>query len=230
MPHNESESGSATRPISIIMDDREPRDLMTQAMASCGRFTVEVQHLPVGDYLIDDALLVERKTLADLVRSILDGRLFQQSLQLVESKYPAALILEGSAQDLEVSGMRWEAIQGALVTVTLFMGLPILRSRCPEETARTFLYAARQRRTVSTDTLVRHSRRPKRKAALQSYILQGLPGVGPKRAKQLLDRFGSVESVITAAADVLSEVEGLGPDTIRKIRYAVEEPRAQYAA
>ena len=224
------ESNKPVEPIPVIMDDREPRDLMTQALASCGCFAVEVQHLSVGDYLIEDALLVERKTLPDLVRSILDGRLFQQSLQLVESKYPAALILEGSARDLEESGMRWEAIQGALVTVTLFMGLPILRSRCPEETARTFLYAARQRRTVSTDTLVRHSRRPKRKAALQSYILQGLPGVGSKRAKHLLDRFGSVEAVFTATADVLSEVDGLGPDTIRKIRHAVEEPRSRYVA
>lgn len=230
MPQSEAESVSVSRPICIVMDDREPRDLMTRAFTHCGRFTVDVQHLAVGDYLIDDALLVERKSLPDLVRSILDGRLFQQSLQLVESNYPAALILEGDSRDLEESGMRWEAIQGALVTVTLFMGLPVLRTRCPEETVRTFLYAARQRRTVDTDTLVRHSRRPKRKAALQSYILQGLPGVGPKRAKQLLDRFGSVEAVITAAADVLGEVDGLGPDTIRKIRNAVEEPRMQYVA
>lgn len=221
MTQNESESGAVSRPISIIMDDREPRDLMTQAMARCGCFAVEVQHLPVGDYLIDDALLVERKTLPDLVRSIVDGRLFQQALRLVEARYPAALILEGSAHDLQECGMRWEAIQGALVTVTLFMGLPVLRSRCPEETVRTFLYADQQRRTVEADTLTRHSRRPKRKAALQSYILQGLPGVGPKRAKQLLDRFGSVEAVFRADAHALAEVEGLGPDTIRKIRYAV---------
>lgn len=221
MAQNGSESGAVSRPISIIMDDREPRDLMTPAMARCGCFAVEVQHLPVGDYLIDDALLVERKTLPDLVRSIVDGRLFQQALRLVEARYPAALILEGSAHDLQECGMRWEAIQGALVTVTLFMGLPVLRSRCPEETVRTFLYAAQQGRTVEADTLTRHSRRPKRKAALQSYILQGLPGVGPKRAKQLLDRFGSVEAVFRADAHALAEVEGLGPDTIRKIRYAI---------
>jgi len=138
------------------------------------------------------------------------------------------LILEGSASDLAECGMSWEAIQGALVTITLFMGLPILRSRCPSETARTFLYAAQQRRTVSTDTLARHARRPKRKAALQSYILQGLPGVGPKRARQLIARFGSVAAVMTAGAEALSDIEGLGPGTIAKIRSAVEEPGVAY--
>jgi len=52
--------------IRVVMDDREPRDLMTQAMVSLECFDVEVQHLSIGDYLIDDALLVERKTVLDL--------------------------------------------------------------------------------------------------------------------------------------------------------------------
>jgi DNA excision repair protein ERCC-4 len=178
--------------------------------------------LPVGDYVVADSLLIERKTLPDLVQSIIDGRLFAQALRLVEAEYPAALILEGGMRELENTQMRWEAIQGALVTVALFVGLPVLRSLSHEETARTLFYAARQQISAETSTLARRSRRPKRRAALQSYILQGLPGVGPKRAKQLLTRFGNVESVITASAEALREVDGLGPETIRKIRSAVE--------
>lgn len=221
MKEGVSDAQMHDRPIRVCMDDREPRERMLAAFASCGSFAVEIQRLPVGDYLIDDALLIERKTLPDLVQSIIQGRLFSQALRLVEARCPAALLLEGTARDLQGSEMRWEAIQGALVTVTLFMGLPILR---------TLAFAARQRQAVTTDALTRRTRRPKRKAALQSHILQGLPGVGPKRAKQLIDRFGSVEAVCTAAADMLGEVDGLGPDTVRKIRYAVEEPRSEYAA
>lgn len=40
--------------------------------------------------------------------------------------------------------MTWEAVQGALVTVALFVGLPVLRTLSAAETARTFLYAAQQ--------------------------------------------------------------------------------------
>jgi DNA excision repair protein ERCC-4 len=210
------------RPIKLTMDDREPRDLMLPALERCGCFSIEVQRLPVGDYLVDDSLLIERKTLPDLVQSIVDGRLFGQALRLVEAQHPAALILEGGMQELQNSQMRWEAIQGALVTVALFVGLPVLRSRSHEETARTLAYAARQKTAAETNTLTRRSRRPKGRAALQSYILQGLPGVGPQRARRLLARFGNVESVIAASAEALREVEGLGADTIRKIRSAVE--------
>lgn len=216
-------AGGKSKQITIIMDDHEPRDRMLPALAKCACFVIDVKRLPVADYLVNDALLVERKTLPDLVQSIIDGRLlFQQALRLVEADHPAALILEGSARDLRNSAMRWEAIQGALVNITLFLGLPVLRSRDPDETARTLVYAARQQTAIATATLTRKSRRPKRKAALQSHILQGLPGVGPKRAKQLLVRFGSVRAAIAASAEALSGVEGFGSDTVRKIRYALE--------
>lgn len=206
--------------IKLIMDDREPSDVMLPAFRHCGCFDVDVLRLTTADYVVNDVLLVERKTLSDLVQSIIDGRLFHQAKRLVEAEHAAALVLEGSFRNLQTE-MRWEAIQGALVTVSLFFGLPVLRTRNPDDTARVLAYAARQQLAVETDTLVRHGRRPKRKAALQSFILQGLPGVGSKRARQLLAHFGSVEGVMSATTDALVEVEGLGLQTAERIRAAL---------
>ena len=137
MSDGTAEAGSESRPIRIIVDDREPCELMLPLLEKCACFRVEVQRLPTGDYFVNDALLVERKTLPDLMQSIIEGRLFQQALRLVAAKHPAALILEGGARDLQHTQMRWEAIQGALITIALFMGLPVLRSRNPEETVQT---------------------------------------------------------------------------------------------
>ncbi|TAM61192.1 MAG: nuclease [Rhodanobacter sp.] len=213
----------------LVVDDRECRGPMPAALAACNAFAVEVRRLSVGDYCLDDALLFERKTLPDLAASIKDGRLFEQALRLAKAKLPAALILEGSARDLASSGMRAEAIQGALVTVSLFIGLPLLRTRNAEETARTLQYAARQRRAVGCGALPRHGCRPKGKAALQSYVLQGLPGIGPRRAARLIQRFGSIQAVIAADADALADVDDIGALTARKLRWCVEEPRGFYA-
>lgn len=149
-----------------------------------------------------------------------------------------ALVLEGTSRDLRGCGMSWEAVQGALITITLFIGLPVLRTRSPDETARTFLYAARQQRMVVSGALPRHGCRPKGKAALQRYILyaprgvlgiQGLPGIGPERAAQLIRHFGSVEAVLSADADALMSVRGIGEETVRKISWAVKEQDASYA-
>lgn len=60
--------------------------------------------------------------------------MFGQALRLAKAKRPTALLLEGTRGDLAGSGMRWEAVQDALITVALFIGLPVLRSRSPEKT------------------------------------------------------------------------------------------------
>jgi ERCC4-type nuclease len=213
----------------LVVDDRECRGALLAALAACDAFDIEVRRLPVGDYRVDDALLFERKTLIDLVVSIKDGRLFHQALRLANAELPAALILEGGARDLVSSGMRAEAIRGALLNVSLFIGLPVLRTRNVEETLRTLLYAARQRRVIAGGALPRRGRRPRGKAALQSYVLQGLPCIGPFRAARLIQRFGSIEAAITADANALTEVDGIGSAIARRLRWTVEESRACYA-
>jgi ERCC4-type nuclease len=214
--------------IRIIVDDRE-RGAVLAALEHSGRFAVEVQHLAVGDYQVDGRFLFERKTLPDLVRSIVSGRLFKQILQLAEVEgLRPVLILEGTSADIQESGMQWEAVRGALVTVALFLGVPVLRSRSPEETVATFLYAARQARTVALGALPRRGYRPKGKAALQRYILQGLPEVGPERAARLLANFGTVQAMMTADEDDLLTIDGIGKHTARRIMWAVKEVAPGY--
>src|SRR3990172_9234708 len=226
--------------IPIIVDDRERRGGVVGALRASENFDVAARRLAVGDYLVDDRFLIERKTLPDLTLSIQSGRLFRQALRLAQvSHLRPALILEGTSADLRLKhaetglrdgGMGWEAIQGALVTGSLFVGLPVLRTRSPAETARTLLYVARQGRAVAQGALPRRGRRPKGKAALQRHLLQGLPGVGPERAARLLAHFGNVRAVLTADQETLASVCGIGARTAKRIAWAVEEPGARYAA
>lgn len=213
----------------IIVDDREKSTKLMDALSARGDVVLRVERLPLGDYLIDNKLLIERKTIMDLVVSIKDGRLFSQACRLVESDYLAAVLLEGTGADFKQTGMRREAVQGALVTLTLYLGLPVLRSRDANESARIMFYAARQGRAIVQDTLQRRGRRAKGKRTVQSKILQGLPLVGPQRAKQLLDHFGCVERTLTAGVDELQQVEGIGKNIAETLRWAVKENAAEYA-
>lgn len=211
----------------IVVDDREQSDVLLRELRNAADTEVHVRRLSVGDYLLDDRLLVERKTLRDFAVSVVDGRLFRQASQLAGEARRGIVLLEGTSHDLADVDVRREALQGALVTLALILGLPVLRARDPAESARLMLYAMRQVRRVRDGAVVRSApaARPSGKRATQLYVLQGLPNVGPTRAERLLDHFGSVEAVMAASADELEQVPSIGTETARRLRWAVQEPR-----
>ncbi|MGD2187610.1 MAG: ERCC4 domain-containing protein [Desulfobacterales bacterium] len=210
-------------PVTVIADDRERNSEVIQFLSKMKNVSVGVKRLSLGDYLADNWLVFERKTLNDFARSIVDGRLFRQTIRLASAKYKSVMILEGTAKDLSETGVSREAMQGALITISLLLGIPVLRSIKPFETACLILYAAKQIRSISKGVFMRRGYRPKGKRKKQLFVLQGLPGVGSERAARLLDAFGSVEAVVTANGEELQTVAGIGKHIAEKIRWAVSE-------
>lgn len=64
--------------------------------------------------------------------------------------------------------------------------------------------------------------RPKRLKSKQLYLLQGLPQVGPMLAKRLMEHFRSVTNVMNASIKELSEVEGIGEISAKRIREVLD--------
>ena len=216
--------------IQIIADDRESQSPVIEALRSQNGAEVTVRRLALGDYLLDERLLFERKTLRDFAVSLKDGRLFEQGVRLAASPLQKAIILEGRARDLAESGMRREALQGALISLTLFLGIPLLRSADAGESARLMLYAARQFDHIARQMPPRlfKGKRPKGKHKTQLRILQSLPGIGPSAAHNLLEQFGSVEAVLAADEQALLGVAGIGVGRAKSIRWAIGEQLASY--
>jgi DNA excision repair protein ERCC-4 len=72
-----------SRHILIVADDREPKNDVLQYLAERPDISVTIKRLPIGDYLVDNRLLFERKTIRDFGISIIDGRLFNRVFCLV---------------------------------------------------------------------------------------------------------------------------------------------------
>ena len=222
MVKNQSSCETPLPVTTIVADHRESASGVIDALKLIPEVEVHVEPLPLGDYLANGVCLFERKTLHDFTESLIDGRLFSQAVRLGASPLHTAVILEGTGRDLEGSAMRREALLGAIVSLTLIFELPVLRSREPTETAHLLIYAAQQLRRDACDALPRRGRRPKRKRRIQLRLLQGLPGIGPERAAALLERFGSVQAVMTASPEALMELKGIGEIIARRIRSALE--------
>ena len=208
-------------PDHIIVDDRECKSKVIMSLSEKENVNISVRRLPVGDYQISNRVVVERKTIRDFGKSIVDGRLFKQMIRLASSTYQGVMILEGIAADTVDLRMTKSSMQGALITVSLILGIPVLRSKDPSETARLIVYVGRQLNSITRGGIQRHGYRPKGSRKRQLYILQGLPGIGPEKAGRLLDRFGSVEAAVTASSTELQSVEGIGKSIADRIRWVV---------
>ena len=215
-------------PINIIADDREHKSEVIESLMDIENVGVSIRRLSLGDYQIDNRLVVERKTLKDFAVSIIDGRLFKQMIRLANSNSKAILIIEGTASDTAELGMTREAMQGALITGSLILGIPVLRSKDPSETAKLMIYIGRQIESMAMGGVQRHGYRPKTKRKRQLFILQGLPGIGREKAERLLAMFGSVEAAISASSSELQALDGIGKSIADKIKWAVNERVSPY--
>jgi len=215
-------------PINIVVDDRECKSEVICSLSEIENVDIRIKRISVGDYQISSRVIVERKTLKDFAISIVDGRLFKQMIRIANSTFTGVLLLEGTAIDTVDLGVTRAAMQGALITVSLILGISVLRSKDPSETARLIAYIGRQTESRARGGLQRHGYRPKDKRKTQLFILQGLPGVGPERADRLLDRFGSVEAAISASSSDLQSVNGIGKSIADKIKLAISERVSPY--
>ena len=202
----------------IAIDDRERACGVPGALARHPNVETTMRRLPLGDYQVDNTLIVERKTLADFAFSVRDGRLFPQVSRLSRStRERPCLILEGTVKRYPRLSISRSAFQGALISVTVLFGLPVIRSRNPDETARMIIYA--------TDQLQTRRARPPRRCGFkttalrrhQVYLLQAIPEIGGSKAELLLDAFSSPARIANASVDELRDVNGIGEVAATKI-------------
>lgn len=200
----------------LYYDDREHADTIIHELSSYQDVSLIKKRLTLGDYQCND-WLIERKTLADLVHSLCDGRLFSQVARLAASSQHTALLIEGCTQDIANYQIHREALIGAICAISINFHIPILRSLSQLETAKILYFCITQLHRNDTD-LQLTGRKPKRRKNRQLFILQSLPDVGPKLASRLLYHFNNVEAVFTASETALMQVEGIGKQKAKKIR------------
>ena len=204
----------------LMVDHSEHRASLLRLGRESGVFAVHMTRLQAGDYLLNDRILVERKTHADLLASLVDGRLFPQVARLAHSPFRSLMLIEGQASSTDPQ-VHPHSMEGALVSVAVMWRLPVLHSADAEASCRLLRFLAEQGRESGETTLTRYDRKPKRLATRRLFVLQGLPGVAPALAERLLARLGSVERVMTADAAELAVVRGIGSKKAARIREIV---------
>jgi Fanconi anemia group M protein len=220
--------------IHIIADYREHNSGIIELLKESENINLELMELSYGDYVVEDIITVERKTAQDFVCGIMSQRLFNQCSYLKDFARRPLLLIERNPYKTSHK-MTQEAIRGAIVYLTSFCQIPILLSFSKKHTVDLLTIMGNQAKQ-NREKFPFADQKPKKLKARRKYILQGFPGIGPKRAQALLKHFGSIENIACARLEELIEVEGISYKTAEKIRkivgkddaWEVKESMAQY--
>ena len=191
--------------IPVVVDHRESRSGLPDRLRELG-LNVEVRELGVGDVVIGNQIVVERKTTGDLLSSLNSGRLFKQAYRLRACSRPL-LVLEGDPWEL-IDSDQATAARGALLTLLTGYRIPIAQTCSLAETAACLVHLATQ---AERRERRRNQSRPATSREREALtILEALPEVGPARARALYRAFGSVAALAGTDVDTLARVPGIG--------------------
>ncbi|HLC92402.1 MAG TPA: DEAD/DEAH box helicase [archaeon] len=186
---------------------------------------IQVKQLEVGDYILSDDVVVERKTVDDFLSSVFDGRLFNQLSSMAQNYSAPLIILEGDPRELYTTrNIHENAIRGVLASIALNYRVPILYSADDDETAKLVYQIAKREQTGKDNEIrLRVGRKGLTTEQQQQYVLEGFPLVGPQLAHALLRKFGSIRTIVNASIKELQEVEKMGPIKAAKIHEVLNE-------
>ena len=216
--------------VDLRIDFREKRSgILEEIEKHRDKLTFEMVTLPTGDYWIGDKIIVERKTFSDFLVSIKNGRIFQQAYRIAQSGKNGLIIIEGDRSIVHSSSMSRNAIQGALIHLTVLIGIPVIRSLNIQETATLLIdifhqcrqrEIPRQKQIISRSPGVRINKQQRQKL----FFLQNLPGVGTKKGLALLRSFSTIENIVNASPPDLIKVQGIGKKLADSLFAILHEP------
>ncbi|MFH1450874.1 MAG: DEAD/DEAH box helicase [archaeon] len=206
----------------IFADSREANSGILKELSNAG-VEVRIKGLDVADFQVSERVGVERKNVEDFLQSLIDGRLMKQAAAISRVFERPLIIVEGDTLHGK-RNIHPNAIRGALSALAVDYNIPIVYTKDVEDTAGFLkVLAIREQFDQNKEVQLRSEKRPALLNEQQQFIIEALPTVGPTLAKRLLEKFGSVESIIGASETELMKVNKMGEKKAKEIRKVISE-------
>lgn len=208
----------------VVVDEREKRsqlDQLYEQHPDVGE--VETEMLDVGDVIINNEIVFERKGISDFVSSIKDRRLDSQIEKMYRVFEPqnSYVIVEGDMHEFEElthSQFSDKAARGYVGSITArWQCIPIFASsrwNLVDMSTR-----ISRKHFDNSERVVRDPGSSPVKATNDFFsrtVLQ-LDGVGSSKIEPLREQFGSVYALSRANENLLTSVDGIGSKTAKSI-------------
>lgn len=190
----------------VIIDSREA-ELIIQSKLILGDKMdefVKIEPLHLGDIMISDKIIIERKQWSDLASSIIDGRYKEQSARLLQAKEEGYIIyyfLEGNLDLYKPYGITKDTLRSCVFSLTYEKGFFVVMSKSPRESVE-YILKFQQKYQKSTSTTITNTIVSKKKNSqitkenISELMLCQIPGISTTTSRILLTQMNTLQDII----------------------------------
>jgi len=195
----------------VIIDSRES-DIIENMKIILGEKLddiVKIEPLHLGDIMISNKILIERKQWSDLASSIIDGRYKEQSARLLTAKeegYMVYYFLEGNLDLYKPHGISKDTLRSCVYSLTYDKQFFVVMTKSPRETAEYILKFHQKYQTsttqMNTNTIVSKKKNSQiTKENISELMLCQIPGISTTTSRVLLSKFETIQQIIYELKD-----------------------------
>jgi len=198
----------------IIADVHEKNSMVIPEVVELG-VEVEIKKLQVADYIISNDIAIERKTMNDFLSSMMSKRIVNQLINL-KNNYKKPLIIIETSENHEFytsdahPNLNKNAIKGMILSTIFEFGIPIILTKDYKETAEFIALLAKRQEKGKQEISLKTKKHAFTIQEQQQLILESFPGVGPKKAKEILKQFKTLKNFANASIEELKKIPKLG--------------------
>lgn len=193
----------------IVYDRREERSGVPAMLEAMG-FALERATLPAADYVLSRRLVVLRRTERDLLPWVAPRRLYGPVAQARADAAVVVVIVQRRPVDVRFTAVRGD-VRAATIARTIRQGAPLLDVEDAGEVAGWIARLARQEEAPADGWQLSMGRKAPDLDGLVEQVVAWFPGVSFVGARRLLERFRTLERLVTASEAEIREVRGFGP-------------------
>ena len=198
----------------IEIDNREPtiiKEYFSKSINNSNNLvTTRLKNLEQGDFIIRDndeniLLIIERKTINDLLSSVKDSRYAEQSERYSQLDIPSNKIIyliEGNYKNFHKDSIEFKTIYSCIFSLSYNKGFTVLFTESVNGTCiiiEEYLNRIIENKISTKFKLNLVKKQTITKENIDSYMLNLVPGIGLQTAKEILCNYnGKIYNLITA--------------------------------
>jgi ERCC4-type nuclease len=191
-----------------IIADNAQQGRLAERVEQIQGTSVEYEALDAGDYILSDEVAVDYKSGTDFILAVVEQELFETANRLKAQYAKPVFLVEGDYFTHRFHQTPFD-VHWAISYLAAVLDIPVLYSPEAEHSAM-FIYtlAVRAQGEAATEQPWRPTKPETRRETIR-FLVEGLPGVNPELARDLLRHFGTARGVFAASKEDLLAVDGM---------------------